>query len=70
MHICNMFPASGRDPPNAIPAQRPHPWGWPSHLRPSVKILLPNKIPPCSAHYCRNAQTIYLQRITAHKVPL
>ena len=69
--------------PPMLSPQQPPPCGWPRHLRPSVKIsyailacwpratyTLHNRIPPCSVHYCLNAHTVYLQRMTAHKVPL
>ena len=78
-----MVPAGGRQPPPMLSPQQPPPCGWPRHLRPSVKIsyailacwpratyTLHNRIPPCSVHYCLNAHTVYLQRMTAHKVPL
>ena len=77
-----MVPPGARQPPHAIPSPAT-PWGWPSHLRPRVKIsyailkcwpraayILPNRIPPCSVHYCIYAHTIYLQRITAHRILL
>ena len=74
MHICNMFPASGRDPPMlSPPSDHTHGDGLAIYDHPSrshMLYTLPNKIPPCSVHYCLNAQTIYFQRITAHKVPL
>ena len=76
-------PASG-NPPMLSPQQPPT--AMASHLPPSVKIsyahailkcwpratyALHDRIPPCSVHYClQYCHRIYLQRITANKVPI
>ena len=71
-----MVPPGARQPPMLSPAQQPHGGGLAiydhasrSHmLYLNAGLVLPNRIPPCSVHYCLYAHTIYLQRITAHRI--
>ena len=74
----------GNPPPNAIPPPQKPPLGGGltiydhpsrSHMPYTYTLTratytLPNRIPPCSVHYCLYAHTIYLQPITVHKVKI